>query len=153
MIQEVDSLHCYQCADSENGGGCKDDIQSLIDIRKTFENGSVVSEQTDPDIKDCSQFSEWNVCLIEEIKTRGEMLSYIRDCSDGLTFSFDSDEARLLRGLKPNNQTTCAYQKQGYQICVSICNTDLCNGPSNSAVVPLVTATLIVCLWFVFLIQ
>lgn len=61
----------------------------------------------------------------------GELVSYIRDCSDGKTFSVYLDK---FVGLAADNQTACGYQLQGLLVCVTLCAGDFCNGPTGSAV-------------------
>ena len=64
--------------------------------------------------------------------TLGSIVSEIRDCSDGLTFSFSSlehqEKYRRLRELSVTNRTRCVYDGLNL-LCLSKCVTDLCNGP------------------------
>ncbi|WAR15022.1 hypothetical protein MAR_005127 [Mya arenaria] len=64
----------------------------------------------------------------------GEVNGYIRDCSNGSDFSADFRNATHLsveRGfLKLDNQTGCGYSPTHFaNLCVSVCNTNFCNGP------------------------
>ncbi|KAL3862762.1 hypothetical protein ACJMK2_008710 [Sinanodonta woodiana] len=60
----------------------------------------------------------------------GDDQAYIRDCSDGLTVSFNLTKfCKLL----PDNQTTCAYSNNQL-VCITLCKTDLCNGPSSASI-------------------
>ena len=68
----------------------------------------------------------------------GEIKGYIRECSDGDDFSADfKNTTRISRQLgfvKVDNQSTCGYSKlQFANICVKLCDTDLCNGPFAGA--------------------
>uniref|UniRef100_A0A8W8KFI2 WAP domain-containing protein n=1 Tax=Magallana gigas TaxID=29159 RepID=A0A8W8KFI2_MAGGI len=56
-----------------------------------------------------------------------EVHSYIRDCSDGRSFSEDSSKLKL---TKPDNQTTCAYHLTGLPyLCKAVSDQLLMNGP------------------------
>ncbi|XP_071109260.1 uncharacterized protein [Haliotis cracherodii] len=128
------SLTCYQCADS--GGGDVDcgDSSALLNLPKSEK---VVEDEDEPEEdvrinkyhKNCAAFMQ-HVCMIETHMSQGNVRSYIRDCSDGNTFSFKVDKYPLLQNRPPNNETTCSYDVQpNMQICITLCNSDLCNGP------------------------
>lgn len=59
----------------------------------------------------------------------GRMFAFIRDCSDGLTFSIH-DVPRFGTLKASLNHTTCAYMPLSkIMACVTLCDTDFCNGP------------------------
>ncbi|XP_069118901.1 uncharacterized protein [Argopecten irradians] len=114
LTERADSLRCYACADS---GNCETSYSVLIHDR---DKGGVLN-------RNCTAPSQ-HYCMIESIKKEDRDVSFIRDCSDGHTFSY-TDIPRL-KTVLPNNQSTCAYY-QAYVICVSVCRTDFCNGPQE----------------------
>lgn len=68
----------------------------------------------------------------------GETRGYIRECSDGRDFSEDFKNATRISFdmgfVKVDNQSTCGYSRiQFANICVKLCDTDLCNGPAAGA--------------------
>ncbi|KAL3861719.1 hypothetical protein ACJMK2_008044 [Sinanodonta woodiana] len=78
--------------------------------------------------KNCSIEHDQTLCMIQVVKSRGEVSSFIRDCTDGVTFGFE--EIKRLHNLLPTNQTTCAtYGTSGLVVCMSVCKNDYCNGP------------------------
>ncbi|XP_041378458.1 uncharacterized protein LOC121390658 [Gigantopelta aegis] len=128
---ESESIWCYQC------GSVKDNQECQTDLNKLKSHGS---NREGKYAKDCSrQFLNQNnsvqyYCLIETHRhTGGELLSFRRDCSDGVHFSYNiknnSQRIRHLENLRPNNQSACATF-EGEQICLRLCDTDFCNGPN-----------------------
>lgn len=79
----------------------------------------------------------------------GVVVAYIRDCSDGINFSINA--SRFLNFPQDKNITTCSYVQGKFFTCLSMCNTDLCNGPqaapntsSSSKTVPFWTMVFLV---------
>lgn len=121
-------LVCYGCTDTQRGGDCQSNSKGMLQeaqahMAKTTAQQNVQSGTNY--VKRCN-YDNYTYCVIETIENRGEVHSYIRDCSDGRSFSEDSSKLKL---TKPDNQTTCAYTLQGYLICVKLCQTSFCNGP------------------------
>ncbi|XP_060068545.1 uncharacterized protein LOC132548681 [Ylistrum balloti] len=112
--KDMDSLRCYACADS---GNCETSYDALIHNRDKGGNLN----------RNCSAPNQ-HYCMIESIKKEDKDVSFIRDCSDGHTFSYN--DIPRLKTVMPNNQSTCAYY-QAYVICISVCRTDFCNGPQE----------------------
>ncbi|XP_071116301.1 uncharacterized protein [Haliotis cracherodii] len=130
-------LLCYQCSSSGGKGDCIDGHQNFLTVAKQVfdaknnSNAVIVDDSGSQALhyKNCDTFVNRTMCMIEEVRNgiAGTILSYIRDCSDGWTFSFDLS---ILKNLSPSNFTTCGYDNRGYQVCITLCNsTDLCNGP------------------------
>ncbi|XP_033763157.1 uncharacterized protein LOC117344505 [Pecten maximus] len=114
LTKTTDSLRCYACADS---GSCESSYSGLIHDR---DKGGVYN-------RNCSARNQ-HYCMIESIKKEDRDVSFIRDCSDGHTFSYN--DIPRLKTVLPNNQSKCAYY-QAYVICISVCRTDFCNGPQE----------------------
>ncbi|XP_048753151.1 uncharacterized protein LOC125664426 [Ostrea edulis] len=123
----VNDVMCYSCSDTVRGAECQKNTRAMAE-----EAGNVKPQQTQEGrsnnvyAKSCKGYQNFTYCMIETIENRGEMHSYRRDCSDGVSFSYD---AAKLRAVRPDNQTTCAYNGQGYVICVRLCQRNFCNGP------------------------
>ncbi|XP_046370590.2 uncharacterized protein LOC124145001 [Haliotis rufescens] len=153
-------LYCYQCGNTGSGGSCETDTKTMVKSARDIAlqlNNSTNSEVKDTDsegrtlpyIKNCS--NSRNVCMIEttENAQTSAILSYIRDCSDGKTFSFGN--LSMLQGIEHNNFSTCAYDTRGYMTCVTTCQTDFCNGPKAGATSLMMSVALqIACLLCVF---
>ncbi|XP_067659101.1 uncharacterized protein [Haliotis asinina] len=143
LLPVAAGLYCYQCGSTGNDGFCKTEIKTLIksaqDIVHRLQNstsgGEVVdtdsSGRTTPYIKKCANFR--NVCMIETVENAqtSQVLSYIRDCSDGKTFSFGN--LSMLQDIQYDNFTTCGYDTRGYMSCITACSEDFCNGPKAGA--------------------
>ncbi|VDI71847.1 Hypothetical predicted protein [Mytilus galloprovincialis] len=95
---------------------------------------SLKEPETDKDkvpykyLKDCLNTSE--ICIIERIEEQGKTHAYLRDCHyTGRSYSIQDPR---FDDLDPSlNHTTCIYEKGSSKklVCVTICNTDFCNGP------------------------
>lgn len=121
-------LVCYGCSDTQRGGDCQSNSKVMLQeakdyLAKTPEGQNAQSRQNY--VKRCS-YDNYTYCVIETIENRGEVHSYIRDCSDGRSFSYGPSK---LQQTRPDNQTTCGYTLQGYLICVKLCQSSFCNGP------------------------
>ncbi|XP_046370484.2 uncharacterized protein LOC124144911 isoform X1 [Haliotis rufescens] len=155
-------LYCYQCGNTGSGGFCETDTKTIVKSARhaalqlnnsTNPDVEVIDTdnegRTQPYIKKCS--NSRNVCMIETIENAqtSAMLSYIRDCSDGKTFSYGN--LSMLQGIEHNNFTTCAYDTLGYMTCVTTCDTNFCNGPKAGATSLMMAVALqIACLLCVF---
>ncbi|KAL3862738.1 hypothetical protein ACJMK2_008691 [Sinanodonta woodiana] len=120
-----DGLICYQCADSTS-----DPKKAVCQNYKRLKKDRINAEKDGKMgryFKNCTDYNE-TFCVIELIMSRGDTFSYIRDCSDGKTFSI---ELNAFKNLAADNQTTCSYRGDGYLACVTLCNTDMCNGPTG----------------------
>nr|XP_022333239.1 uncharacterized protein LOC111130454 [Crassostrea virginica] len=124
---------CYQCSDAKSDGGCRNDIQGLLSDRHRFQNSTNITI-TDLNskftfLKNCS--TAWGEqCLIENIRQAGtgQMLSFMRGCTNGKVFSLTDFPNRT---IVPDNQTTCAFRPGSGKVvvCLTTCRTDFCNGP------------------------
>ncbi|XP_067658710.1 uncharacterized protein [Haliotis asinina] len=133
------SLACYQCADSGGADVDCQDASALLNITKP-EKKEGEEETDEPDYvrknkyyKNCDDLNQ-TMCMIERHVSQGAVKSYIRDCSDGKTFSFSvpGEEFKYprLENLPPNNETTCTYDvTANMQVCITLCTGDICNGP------------------------
>ncbi|XP_046576921.1 uncharacterized protein LOC124284845 [Haliotis rubra] len=139
VLPFTDSLLCYQCSATGGKGECINGHDNFLKVSRHVlaaknNTGAVIVDDSGSQAnhyKNCDTFVNRTMCMIEEVRNgiAGTILSYIRDCSDGSTFSFD---LKILKNLSPSNFTTCGYDNRGYQVCVTLCNsTDLCNGPQN----------------------
>ncbi|KAL3862223.1 hypothetical protein ACJMK2_008209 [Sinanodonta woodiana] len=121
---------CYSCGSTGAGGDCEVNTDALTKATKQNESFTFVKECAYP----------YNVsCSIEHYMQSGGTTSFIRDCSDGVTFSYHDPSSKAnfarLNDLSKinNNETACVYNGQ-YLICLSLCNSsNFCNGPSESA--------------------
>ncbi|XP_048241128.1 uncharacterized protein LOC124144911 isoform X3 [Haliotis rufescens] len=151
-------LYCYQCGSTGSEGSCKTDTKTMVKSANDILNNTSPDEEvvdtdsegrTLPYIKKCP--NSRNVCMIETVENAqtAAILSYIRDCSDGKTFSFGN--LSMLQGIEHNNFSTCAYDIRLFMTCVTTCQTDFCNGPKAGATSLMISVALqIVCLLCVF---
>ncbi|XP_041378457.1 uncharacterized protein LOC121390657 isoform X2 [Gigantopelta aegis] len=138
---ESDSLWCYQCASVKEGQDCQSDYKGMNKSALTMEGKYA---------KDCSkqfvgQDDSTYKCVIEtHMKEGGYFLSFRRDCSDGVHFSYNlltsTPNISHLQNLLPNNQSACAIYGD-LVVCLTLCDDDFCNGPrpnqtSNDTCVP-----------------
>lgn len=127
IFASTECLLCYQCADSIKGGECMSDIKGMEQDFVYHKNKTTHDKAYKPTyIKNCTQVVNATTCIIERIDSRGATEAFIRDCSDGYTFSIPLDR---LTNLEPDNMTTCGFTGIGYVVCVTLCKEDLCNGP------------------------
>ncbi|XP_046559196.1 uncharacterized protein LOC124268210 [Haliotis rubra] len=129
------SLACYQCADSGGEDVDCQDASALLNITKPEKKeGEEEPDESDyirknKYYKNCDDVNQ-TMCMIESHVSQGVVKSYIRDCSDGETFSFAKSKYPRLENLPANNETTCTYDVgPNIQICVTLCTGDVCNGP------------------------
>ncbi|XP_067658637.1 uncharacterized protein [Haliotis asinina] len=136
FLHVSDGLLCYQCSSSGNEGECMTGYSSFITVFNA--NGTSVPGSGDtaserPHFKDCDTFVNRSMCVIEEVRNvfTGDVASFNRDCSDGVTFSVNMS---TLSTDTPANFTACGYGNHGYQICITLCNSgNFCNGPNRGA--------------------
>ncbi|CAC5400878.1 unnamed protein product [Mytilus coruscus] len=126
------ALWCYQCGDSSIEGACVTDTAGM-EAEYYRRNDSLKNpdkEDTVPYkyLKDCLNTSE--ICIIERIEEQGQTHAYLRDCHNtGRSYSIQDPR---FDDLEPSlNHTTCIYEKGSSKrmVCVTICDTDFCNGP------------------------
>ena len=79
---------------------------------------------------------------VDNCSFKGEVRSFIRDCSDGENFfAADYNEQFLQGNVLSDNRTSCIYTYspegiQGYLACVTLCrDEDFCNGPSSAGTI------------------
>ncbi|XP_041378456.1 uncharacterized protein LOC121390657 isoform X1 [Gigantopelta aegis] len=121
---ESDSLWCYQCASVKEGQDCQSDYKGMNKSALTMEGKYA---------KDCSkqfvgQDDSTYKCVIEtHMKEGGYFLSFRRDCSDGVHFSYNIEPSTPnishLQNLIPNNQSACAIYRE-VVICLTLCDDD-----------------------------
>lgn len=130
----VNDLWCYSCSDTNRGADCQTNIKTMAgeagevenQIKTTTTQEQRTRQSTMKYAKSCRAYANFTYCMIETIENRDEVHSYLRDCSDGKSFSYKLSK---LTNLHPDNQTTCGFTGQGYVICVRLCRTNFCNGP------------------------
>ncbi|XP_021372906.1 uncharacterized protein LOC110462954 [Mizuhopecten yessoensis] len=120
----ADAVMCYSCASSSADNPCLVNWKALRNSRIDVETDNVLNAN----VKNCSGAETY--CSIEKIESRGALVSYIRGCSDGTSFSASLSK---FRDLPADNQTACGYQLSGYLICISLCRGNFCNGPTATA--------------------
>lgn len=116
-------LRCIQCVDQKEGQPCQSDYMKLVNATRGLGHEYLV--------KNCSEEYNQTFCMIETYYSGGEVKSFMRDCSDGKTFSF-TDEVKFPRLLqvKGDNFTTCSYRlTANFHVCLSLCESDFCNAP------------------------
>lgn len=130
----TDGLQCIQCVDPRDGGRCKDDYKGIVNATlgesHEFYNKTCVHDPA-------NNFTQ-PYCVIEEFFEGEDLKSFLRDCSDGKTFSFtesnvdgsNSNRYPKLKQIRPDNYTTCVYStaSRGH-ICLTLCEGDFCNAP------------------------
>ncbi|KAK3087128.1 hypothetical protein FSP39_002042 [Pinctada imbricata] len=89
-----------------------------------------INDCTDMDkcgyFKNCSNGQ--NYCVMERLEEQGSTVAYIRGCTNLSDFSVTPRTSPVA-----DNSTKCSvyYQEdnQNIIVCISVCNSDLCNGP------------------------
>ncbi|XP_060589894.1 uncharacterized protein LOC132745082 [Ruditapes philippinarum] len=144
FISGCAAIKCYQCSDSGNDAksDCLRGVRGLAKERGDYEkNNKTNSLKKYPYLKECEHYRRpttgqqlYEFCKIEIITSQGSVNAFIRDCSDGTDFSADLNLTRLSfqrKYLRPDNQSTCGYSHRHLaNICVQLCDTDFCNGPT-----------------------
>ncbi|KAK6176486.1 hypothetical protein SNE40_014766 [Patella caerulea] len=136
FLPAVDTLLCYQCASGNpDGGNCQNDMNGMIESAKGDPEKDITPEDGRY-TKNCTTSSTVNhtlgYCVIETFKSAGLGKSFIRDCSDGVVFSYTGNinDLKKLDNVRPDNETTCTYRlTSNMHVCVTLCTTDFCNGP------------------------
>ncbi|KAL3861589.1 hypothetical protein ACJMK2_007615 [Sinanodonta woodiana] len=126
-FEQVASLMCYFCAGTGSKSLCPDAGYFLDGFKDTDGNSEM--------FKNCmAPFN--NSCIIEEYRAGGDIVSYIRDCSDSPPYANPAKEPvyDTLRSEvnTPRNRTSCIFNNID-RVCLTICNTDFCNGPHHEA--------------------
>ncbi|XP_041377986.1 uncharacterized protein LOC121390270 [Gigantopelta aegis] len=96
--------------------------------------GLVDSANGDGDmIRNCTNHT---YCMIETFHQPSGMFSFIRDCSNNDSYSFELKHPVTIT-LPPkssdvaNNKTVCGTEATGvFKVCVLLCDHDFCNGPT-----------------------
>lgn len=121
------ALYCYQCGDGSPNGPCQKDLDIMIkDHAMHWKNNGTNHTSSEYTYRKQCPESE-NTCVIERVEVNGVVVAYIRDCSDGINFSINA--SRFQNFPQDKNITTCSYVEGKFFTCLSMCNTDLCNGP------------------------
>ncbi|XP_045162329.2 uncharacterized protein LOC123527111 [Mercenaria mercenaria] len=142
-ISQCAGIRCFQCSDSgdDENADCLRGVRGLSGQRADFERQNTTKTSKFPHLKECSHYFDrvtgrplYQFCKIEMIYSAGSLNAYIRDCSNGEDFSADLNLTRLSyqkNYLRPDNQSTCGYSHRHLaNICVQLCDTDFCNGPT-----------------------
>ncbi|XP_046576918.1 uncharacterized protein LOC124284842 [Haliotis rubra] len=158
FLHMSDGLLCYQCSSSGSKGECMTGYGTFIRVsnalsspNSTFVRGGGPTASEVPHYKNCNTFGNRSMCIIEEVRNvfTGDVSSFNRDCSDGVSFSINSTS---LSTDTPANFTACAYGNHGYQICITLCNSgNFCNGPNRGAQQEnpsVVALTFLLCLFY-----
>ncbi|VDI36483.1 Hypothetical predicted protein [Mytilus galloprovincialis] len=133
LILYSDALWCYQCGDSSIEAPCVTDTAGM-EAEYIRRNDSLKNPKPDEDeapykyLKDCLNTSD--ICIIERIEEQGQTHAYIRDChTTGKSYSIQ--DLRFNDLDSSLNHTTCIYERGSSKrlVCVTICDTDFCNGP------------------------
>ncbi|XP_045163642.2 uncharacterized protein LOC123527964 [Mercenaria mercenaria] len=142
---QTGGLRCYACASTGGNNYCED-----FNTYKQAMDGKNYEEVK----KDC--VFPYNVtCMIERYELLGNTVSHIRDCSDGIHFSFSGNKTNKstytrLASLKSNNETACVWDGLDL-VCLTKCDTNFCNGPvleevSDAAVIKLSSVLMLLAL-------
>ncbi|KAL5015308.1 hypothetical protein ScPMuIL_009578 [Solemya velum] len=127
-ITYSDAILCFNCGDTKSKGPCQMDIEGLMKTRKhILEKLPSVGPPHINSIHVTNCSHNISYCGIEKVSEGGHVSSYIRGCFDVDKFSDDS-KSSILNQLSTDNQTLCAFVNKR-QICRSLCDADLCNGP------------------------
>ena len=141
---EVTSNVCYGCRDSSSLKG-KDDCQvntnKMEKLHTTLMNDYgnkaelfLEDYKNDPYVQDCSVLTNHSMCCIEEFEGGGSIKSYIRQCCDGNTWSFNPKKVPLLKLVTTNNDTICQHDTTSLTtVCIRMCTGNFCNGPVSRA--------------------
>lgn len=162
-LGSVGGLMCYFCTDTtgeDKGNECQTWVRTMRYYRKKFEDKGKYS--TDKYVKNCTEYGKDQngeqspvYCMIASIQERGNVRSFIRDCSNGKNFFTDEINNQFEDKVVTNdNQTTCRYTGQGYIACVTLCGGpdvqgfkygygNFCNGPVSLAVATTISDLLI----------
>ncbi|XP_063409136.1 uncharacterized protein LOC134692607 [Mytilus trossulus] len=123
FVSSAGCLTCYACSlSNQNDKSCAEDKHMLIDSKLHMKGF----------VKNCSENESY--CMIEKITTKYSFASYIRDCSNGHSFSYSQIDR--LQGIAPNNSSRCAYYNE-HLVCVTLCLGNFCNGPQEVSSAPL----------------
>ncbi len=138
FLHRSEGLLCYQCTSSGDESECMTGYSSFTKVFHALSapNATLVGGHGDtasetPHYKDCDGYDNRTMCVIEEVRNgfTGNVESFNRDCSDGVTFSISMP---ILYTDTPANFTACGYGNHGYQVCITLCNsTNFCNGPNE----------------------
>ncbi|XP_022336686.2 uncharacterized protein LOC111132983 [Crassostrea virginica] len=124
------ALYCYQCGDGRNDGPCQEDLEEMAkDHAKHLDSSQNYTDLDFTYRKQCPDSEP--TCVIERVQVNGVIVAYIRDCSDGVNFSINA--SRFMNFSPDKNITTCSYVEGKFFTCVSLCNSDLCNGPQTDS--------------------
>ncbi|XP_041377541.1 ly6/PLAUR domain-containing protein 1-like [Gigantopelta aegis] len=141
QIDWASGFVCYQCSDTGGNSDCRD-YKALVKAALT--NGSL--------IRNCTNDL---YCMTEKYVKQGVDYSFIRGCSNNTADDFSFGKTGRLKMLKPDNVTICTFDvKSMGQECVSLCNSNFCNGPIAGAERSLLSGkTVFVAMltWFIFL--
>lgn len=117
------AITCYSCATTSEEGKCVAKWKTLRNSRLSAEAENLY----DDNVRNCTEDKQY--CKIEKIEARGQLLSYIRGCSDGSSFSLNFRSFTA----STDNRSTCIFdQNSAQQFCVTLCSGDFCNGPSSA---------------------
>ncbi|XP_052760377.1 uncharacterized protein LOC128203133 [Mya arenaria] len=125
MNETATNLQCYSCFATGGNNKCEQfkTYKEAMDDNKSFAHY----------LKNC--IPPYNQsCIIETFSIQGQTVSHIRDCSDGEFYSFSQalqnnrSAYTRLYDLEANNETGCVWDGQ-YQVCLTKCVGNFCNGP------------------------
>ncbi|XP_014784093.1 uncharacterized protein LOC106879162 isoform X2 [Octopus bimaculoides] len=121
-ISTSNGLSCYSCEGTKPFSKCESDIREYrLGINSKF-------------AVNCSKYSHMKkpYCAIERYMKNGETFSIIRDCNQE-QFSFNTrlNKYKIFQYLNPSKNTTLCTISGWSLICVTLCDTDMCNAPSK----------------------
>ncbi|XP_033764356.1 uncharacterized protein LOC117345392 [Pecten maximus] len=133
-IITTDSLVCYQCSDSSNGGTCRTNFEGMEKefINRLYpSNSSHGSGTEDENSYTYTQPCDEKYCIFQDITQAGKTIGFIRGCSSGNDSLPNAGYTKRIDRIQANNKTVCGISMvgNGMKVCVTICQQDLCNGP------------------------
>ncbi|GAB1602192.1 uncharacterized protein LOC115224789 isoform X1, partial [Argonauta hians] len=132
-------LSCYSCSGSMPFSKCESD-------RKEFRRGLDSKYAVN-----CTEYSNMKTpyCAIESYMRNGEVYAIIRDCNTrDYSVNTKHNKYKILGYLNPRNNKTLCTVTGWSAMCITLCDTDMCNGPSKAHhVTPLSVAVLLFVSW------
>ncbi|VDI56525.1 Hypothetical predicted protein [Mytilus galloprovincialis] len=136
FVYHSDSLWCYQCGDSSATGPCITDTAAMeaeyIEYNNTdhtkVTDGTKTKKNDYQYLKNCEN-TGYDRCVIERIEEQGQVHAYIRDCHNSAN-NYSFYDPKFLDLDPARNHSSCIYDAFSKRVaCVTVCETDFCNGP------------------------
>ncbi|KAK7094298.1 uncharacterized protein [Littorina saxatilis] len=143
---------CYNCHLEPGRNECVNAGQ-LQEARVRFESSlrhNLTLEESRDSARDLVSIcpDTMQFCVIERMIRPNQLPLMYRDCSDGVHFAMPTNGTRLVPAPKDNN-THCALPSlsETGMLCITLCQDDLCNGPTATARLLSGSAGLLVLCW------